>query len=111
HARLFNGGEQLLKSDPNGQGGGVTNSTVEYSTLEYTNGPPATDHGGGAGYTNGIDVHGGTGWVVRNNLCRGFPTPDTVPCYNQWNPVVLFWNHSAGATVQRNTFLDSDRAI
>lgn len=56
---------------------GADNGRVGYSVIEYTAGPPKTDHGGGIGYTNGIDVHTGKNWVIRNNLIRGFHTPDT----------------------------------
>jgi hypothetical protein len=77
--------------------------------LEYTNGPPVTDHGGGTGYTNGVDVHDGTGWLIADNLFQNFHTPDTDA--NLWNPAVLIWNHSSNATVEGNTFINTDRAI
>ena len=57
--RLLDSGEQLIKSQPNTTGGGVTNSVVEYCTIGYTVAPSTVDHGGGAGYTQGVDVHGG----------------------------------------------------
>jgi hypothetical protein len=110
HVHLYNAGEQFLKADPNTAGFGVTNSTVEYSVLEYLNGPPTTDHGGGLGYTNGVDVHDGNGWVVRNNLFQNLHIPDSYNA-NLWNPAVLIWNHSANATVEGNTFINVDRAI
>jgi hypothetical protein len=110
HTRVFNGGEQLLKSNPNPTTGtGVNNSTVEYSLFEYTNGPPTTDHGGGTGYTNGVDVLAGSGWVVSNNLFRGLHTPDNAQ--NLWNPAVLFWRHTSNQIVEGNTFINTDRAI
>src|SRR5439155_26382504 len=65
--------------------------------------------GGGFGYTDGIDVHGCTGWVIRNNLLLHFHTPDGTD--NLWEPAILIWNHSAGTVVEGNTILDSDRAI
>src|SRR5262245_63387031 len=57
HDRLFDAGGQFVKSTPNPAGGGVNNSTVEYSVMEYTVAPPVTDHGGGSGYTNRADRH------------------------------------------------------
>jgi hypothetical protein len=109
HDHFFDAGEQFVKSNPNPAGGGVNNSTVEYCVLEYTNGPPVTDHGGGTGYTNGVDVHAGKGWLIADNLFQNFHTPDTDA--NLWNPAVLIWNHSANATVEGNTFINTDRAI
>jgi hypothetical protein len=108
HLRLFNAGEQFVKSTP-GPDGGVNDSTVEYSVLEYTDGPPVTDHGGGTGYTNGVDVHHGSNWTIRDNLFRNFHTPDWTD--SLWAPAVLLWNHSSGTVVEGNTFIDTDRAI
>src|SRR5262249_42622127 len=107
--RLLDCGEQVIKSDPNTTGGGVTNSVVEYCTIGYTTAPSTLDHGGGTGYTQGVDVHGGSHWVGRNNLVQNFHTPDGSA--NLWNPTVLFWNHSANNTVNANTFINCDRAI
>jgi hypothetical protein len=109
HDHIYDGGEQLIKSVPNGSGGGVDNSTVQYSLLEYTHGPSMIDHGGGTGYTNGIDVHTGTGWVIADNLIRNLHTPDNAQ--NLWNPAILIWNHSSNFTVERNTLVNNDRAI
>jgi PKD repeat protein len=109
NCHLFDSGEQIIKSDPNPLGGGVTNSSVMYCTIGYTTAPSTVDHGGGTGYTNGVDVHGGSNWVVSDNLFQNFHTPDNSA--NLWNPTVLFWNHSANNTVTANTFTNCDRAI
>jgi hypothetical protein len=109
HDYMFDAGEQFVKSNPNTTNGGVSGSAVQYSTMLYTVAPPVTDHGGGSGYTNGVDVHGGTGWTVSNNLFQNFHTPDS--SQNLWNPAVLFWNHSANNLVEGNTFINTDRAI
>jgi hypothetical protein len=109
HDHIYDGGEQLIKSVPNGSGGGVDTSTVQYSLLEYTHGPSMIDHGGGTGYTNGIDVHTGTGWVISDNIIRNLHTPDNAQ--NLWNPAILIWNHSSNFTVERNTLVNDDRAI
>jgi hypothetical protein len=109
HDHFFNAGEQFVKSDPNPDGGGVDNSTVEYCVFEYLQNPPTTDHGGGIGYTNGVDVLDGSGWAIQNNLFQNFHTPDTAD--NLWNPVILIWHHSSDTTVEGNTFINTDRAI
>jgi hypothetical protein len=106
---LFDTGEQVIKSNPNTTGGGVTNSVVEYCTIGYTVAPSTVDHGGGTGYTQGVDVHAGANWVVSNNFFQNFHTPDGSA--NLWNPTVLFWNHSINNTVQGNAFINCDRAI
>jgi Ca2+-binding RTX toxin-like protein len=107
HVRVFDGGEQLLKSNPGS--GGVDNSVVEYSVFEYTAGPPMTDHGGGTGYTNAIDVFEGDNWIIRHNLIRNFHVPDNGD--NLWNPSILMWSHSQNTLVEGNTFINTDRAI
>ena len=108
HDRLFDSGEQLIKSNP-GTNVGADNCTVDYCLIEYTNGPSTVDHGPGVGYTNGISAHTVNGWQIRNNIFRNFHTPDS-SAY-PWNPVILMWNHSQNTVVEGNTIIDSDRAI
>jgi len=108
HCRIFDAGEQLIKSNPAAVGG-ADDCTVEYCLIEYTNGPSTVDHGPGVGYTNGISAHRVSGWGIRHNLFRNFHTPDGSPY--PWNPVVLMWNFSQNTVVESNTFVDSDRAI
>ena len=109
--RLLNAGSQFIKSNPTDgpSGVGVDNGIVEYSWLEYTAGPPATDHGAGIGYTNGISAHAADGWVIRKNMFKNFHTPDSAAYL--WNPAVLMWNHSANTVTEQNTFINVDRAI
>ncbi len=108
HVRLFDSGEQLIKSNP-GASTGADNCIVEYCLMEYTNGPSTVDHGPGVGYTNGISALRVNGWQIRNNLFRNFHTPDTAAYH--WNPVVLMWGYSQNTVVEGNTFIDGDRAI
>ncbi len=42
-------------------GGGVNNGIVEYCTIGYTVAAPNN-------YTNGIDVHTGQNWIIRDNV-------------------------------------------
>jgi hypothetical protein len=108
HDRLYNAGEQFVKADASSTKG-VDNSSVQYCVIEYTNAPPNIDHGGGTGYTNGVDVKGSSNWVVANNLFQNFHTPDSAA--NLWDPAVLFWDHTVNPTVVGNTFINTDRAI
>lgn len=109
--KLVNSGSQFIKSNPTDapNGIGINNGIVEYSWLEYTNGPPATDHGAGVGYTNGISAHAVDNWIIRANVFKDFHTPDSSDY--PWNPAVLMWNHSTNTLTERNTFINVDRAI
>ncbi len=109
NVKLLDAGEQFIKSSSSSHGVGVDNGTVEYTIMEYTNSPPTQDHGGGTGYTNGVDVLGGENWVISNNLFKNFHTPNNVQ--HLWNPAILMWRGSRGTIAERNTFIDVDRAI
>jgi hypothetical protein len=109
---LINSGSQFIKANAtNAAGGiGVDNGVVEYSRIEYTNGPPASaSHAGGAGYFNGISAHSARNWTLRKNLFRNLHNPDSSNYW--WNPAVLFWNHSQNTITENNTFINTDRAI
>ena len=109
NVRMVDTGQQFVKSNPLGFGNGVDNGKVRFSVMEYSDGPPRTNHGGGTGYTNGVDVHAGRNWVISNNHFENFHTPDTAQ--NLWNPAILVWNGASNTTVDANTFVDVDRAI
>jgi hypothetical protein len=107
HLHMFDAGEQFIKQDSGGSG--TSSGSVQYCTFEYTVAPPVLNHGGDSGYTNGLDVHGGSNWVVSDSLFRNFHTPDWAQ--NLWDPAVLIWDGSSNDTVTDNTFLNCDRAI
>ncbi len=109
NCHLFDSGEQIIKGQPKTSGGGVSNSSLKYCRIGYTTNPSKVDHGGGTGYTNGLDIHGGSNWIVSNNVFENFHTPDGSGAL--WAPAVLFWNHSANNVVDGNTFINCDRAI
>jgi hypothetical protein len=100
HVHLINAGEQFIKANPDGNGVGIDGGVVEYSTLEYTNTAPSD-------YTNGVDVHGGTGWIVRHNLFRRIRAPQGQLA----GPAILMWNHTSGSIADGNTFIDCQREI
>ncbi|PTB99224.1 hypothetical protein C9993_04175 [Marinobacter sp. Z-F4-2] len=107
--RILDTGKQLIKANPTGFGDGVDGGLVEHSVFAYTEGPPMVDHGGGTGYTNGVDVHAGANWVIRNNHFENFHAPDHAD--HLWAPVVLMWNGARGTVVENNRFVNVDRAI
>lgn len=110
NVRLFNSGQQFIKANPAEFGVGVDYGVVEYSIMEYTDAPPVTDHNGsGTGYTNGVDIHAGSRWIIRNNIFRNFSTPDNAD--HLWNAAVLAWNGASDTITENNTFIDVDRAI
>jgi hypothetical protein len=97
NVKLLNSGSQFLKGN-----------LVDATQGEDTAGPPATDHGVGVGYTNGLSIHTADNWVIRRNPFKNFHTPDTAAYL--WDPAVLMWNHSTDTFTERNTFI-VDRAI
>ncbi len=92
-------GTQFIKSNPDGLGGGVNNGIVEYCTLEYTTTAPGT-------YTNGVDVHTGVNWIIRNNVFKNFRSSAGLT-----GPVVLMWNKSKNTITDSNTFINNARDI
>jgi hypothetical protein len=100
NVRLVNAGQQLLKSSPDGNGGGVDNGIVEYSVMEY-------DTTSRDDYTNGVDVHTGDNWIIRHNLFRNIRAPQGQLA----GPAILMWNASANTLVDGNTFINCQREI
>jgi hypothetical protein len=100
NVRLANAGQQFVKANPDGAGGGVDNGVVEYSVIEYTT--TSRD-----GYTNGVDVHTGDNWIVRHNLFRNIRAPQGQLA----GPAILMWNGSTNSVVDGNTFIDCQREI
>jgi hypothetical protein len=98
--RLVDGGQQLLKSNPDSTGKGIDNGLVEYSVFEFTT--RSRDD-----YTNGIDVLGGAGWIIRDNLFRNI----TAPAGQLAGPSILMWRGSRDTVVERNTFVNCQREI
>jgi hypothetical protein len=100
NVRVANAGQQLIKANPNGAGGGVDNGIVEYSVIEY-------DTTSRDDYTNGVDVHTGDNWIIRHNLFRNV----RAPAGQLAGPAILMWNGSTNTIVDGNTFIDCQREI
>lgn len=98
--RMVDAGDQFVKSNPDGQGGGVDNGVVECSSMEYTTVAPD-------GYTNGVDVHTGKNWIVRNNAFKNIRGPAGQPA----GPAILMWNNSQDTISEGNLFLNCERGI
>ena len=72
----------------------MENSLLEYSTTAPDN------------YTNGVDVHRGKNWVIRNNTFKNFRSAVGLA-----GPAILMWNGSSDSTVIQNTFINNQRDI
>ena len=93
-------GDQFLKNNPTADGlNGIDNGILENSLLEYTSTAPDS-------YTNGLDVHRGKNWTIRNNTFKNFRVAADLA-----GPAVLVWNGSSDTTVVRNTFINNQRDI
>jgi hypothetical protein len=96
NVRLFDAGEQFIKANPDGAGGGADDCTVEYCVFEYTD---TARHW----YTQGMSVHTAKGWVVRNNLFRNIrgPAGDA-----KVGGCIDFWHGSKNTTVEGNVIVN-----
>ena len=93
-------GDQFLKNNPTLDNlNGIDNGILEKSVLEYSSTAPDS-------YTNGLDVHRGKNWIVRDNTFKNFRTAGSLA-----GPAVLIWNGSSDSTVVRNTFINNQRDI
>jgi hypothetical protein len=99
NVHLVDAGAQFVKSNPS-PSGGVADGVVEKSLIEYTT-TARSD------YTNAVDVHTGTDWVIRDNVFRNILGPPGTLA----GPAVLVWNRSVNTTTERNTFVNCARAI
>ena len=106
NVRLFDAGQQFLKSTADLQSttpDGTDDVLVENSLIEFTViGPPE-------GYTEGIDVHHGANWVIRNNVFRNIRVPPGATFVNR--PAILMWSGSRNTTVAGNLFVNCERSI
>jgi hypothetical protein len=96
--KLIDPGEQFIKGSSGGSVGvGSDFGVVEYCHFEYTN--------QGTGYTNGVDVHGGQGWIIRHNYFL------RINVIGGYGPCILMWNGCADTIVEGNTFINCEQAI
>lgn len=105
--RFLDGGEQFLKANQNGNAY-PDNGTVECSFFELTDtGRARVERTPDGCYTGGIDVHGGRGWVVRNN------TFQNIYCAGEGlaEHAVHFWSGARDTLVEGNRVLNCARGI
>ncbi|MBI2921310.1 MAG: right-handed parallel beta-helix repeat-containing protein, partial [Planctomycetes bacterium] len=100
NVRMFEAGEQFLKSNRSADGKGVDAGEVEHCLFEYAESARSD-------YTNGVDVHAGKGWQIRNCVFRNIRAPDGQLA----GPAVLMWNGSADTICENNVFVNCQRGI
>lgn len=103
NVHLLDIGDQMIKTNPDGAGGGVNNGTLQYSVMEYTSGW-APDY-----YVAGLDTHTAYNWTVQYNVFKGFR--QSAGATNATHPAVLMWNDNRQSRILFNTFINNDRDI
>lgn len=99
---IMDTGQQLIKGSTAPGDKPCRDGLVACSTFEYTDHAPSD-------YTNGVDVHNGENWVVRDNVFRRIRGPRE----QGWRagPTILFWRRSRDTIVERNFLVDCHRGI
>ncbi len=98
---LVDSGEQFVKGSTAGNPGPYADDgIVECSLFEYSDRARSD-------YTNGVDVLAGSGWIIRDNEFRNIRAPEGQLA----GPAVLMWRNSLDTIVERNLFIECDRAI
>src|SRR5262249_22078236 len=100
NVHLIDAGQQFIKSNPDGAGGGTDNGVVEYSVIEFTT--HAKDD-----YTKGVDVQTAKNWIIRNNLFRNIVAPPGQIA----GPGILVWRGTGNTIVEGNTFVNCARGV
>lgn len=102
NVRVIDTGQQLVKGSTTENGQRADHGLVACSRFEYSDHAPSD-------YTNGVDVHQATGWVVRDNAFLNIRGPES----GGWRcgPTILFWNDSRDTVVERNFVVNCFRGI
>jgi hypothetical protein len=100
---LMDSGEQFIKGSTDGSqqprqyaDGGI----VECSLFEYTDRARSD-------YTNAVDILAGANWIIRDNVFVRI----RAPVGQLAGPAILMWRNSLNTVVERNQFIECDRAI
>lgn len=101
NVRLFDAGEQFIKGNPDGKGGGVDDCIVEHCVVEFTD---TSRHF----YTQGMSIHGAKNWIVRNNLFRNIRGPADDPGVGG---CIDFWKGCRNTTVEGNIIVNCRMGI
>lgn len=97
---LLDAGTQLLKVSTDFSGAMTRDGEVACSRFAYTTHAPSD-------YTNGIDIHAGERWLIRDNLLERIRGPGDGTA----GPAILVWSASVDTIVERNVLVDCFRGI
>jgi hypothetical protein len=100
---LMDAGEQFIKGSTNPAQlprQYADDGTVECSLFEYAD--RARSY-----YTNAVDVLAGANWIIRDNVFRRI----RAPVGQLAGPAILMWRNSLNTIVERNQFIECDRAV
>jgi hypothetical protein len=98
---LIDSGEQLVKVSSGGPPAPYADDgIVECSYLGYAD--RSRDW-----YTNGVDVLAGARWAIRDNVFENIRAPQGQLA----GPAILMWRNSIDTIIERNLFIECDRAI
>lgn len=97
---LLDAGTQHLKVSTDFSGTMTRDGEVACSRFAYTSHAPSD-------YTNGVDVHAGERWIIRDNLLERIRGPGD----GSAGPAILIWSASVDTIVERNMLVDCFRGI
>jgi hypothetical protein len=108
NVHIIDPGQQAIKINPHAARTHFTDGgTVACSTIELTDaGRAKVLEINGSCYTGGVDGHWSRGWVIRDNVIKGFWCETGLSEHG-----VHFWTGSRDTLVERNTFIDNARAV
>ena len=97
---MIDAGQQLLKVSTDFSGTMTTGGEVACSYVGYTSHAPSD-------YTNGVDVHAGVDWIVRDTVFERVRGPGS----GYTGPAILMWSESRNSIIERNVLIDCYRGI
>ena len=106
---LVDAGEQFIKVSWNSSiDRGCDFGLVENCLIEYTD--HARIHPNlNSYYTDGVDVLGGTGWIIRNNTFKNIRAPKNSGMLA--GAAVLMWHQSKDTILEQNHFIECDMGV
>jgi chitodextrinase len=106
---LIDAGEQFIKVTRDAENkrfcnhGILENSLIEFT--DYARFHPYMN----TYYTDGIDVLGGDGWIIRDNIFKNIRSPqDSTKIAGA---AILMWHNSKNTIIERNAFIECDLGI
>ena len=105
NVHFLNAGQQLIKVNPESLSAPVpvSNGSILCSLIEYET------HLDEGSYTQGMSIHAGDHWVIRNDTLRNIRAHPASGGIG--GPAILVWSNSVGTIVERNVLIDCDRGI